>query len=81
MFKKKKEERKETLLCFTWFALQELLKVENCLVIVLLPKHNVSHHLRTNIWKKLGLYICSKEKVMVTIVVAVGQNKPALRLH
>lgn len=36
------------ILYCTWFALQELLKVENCLFIVLFPEHNVSHHLKTN---------------------------------
>ncbi len=40
----------ETWLCRTWFALQELLKVVNCLFIVLLPKHNVSHHLKGQIY-------------------------------
>lgn len=78
---KVKRKEREKWLCCTWFALQELLKVDNCLFVVLLPKHNVSHHLRTTRCEKLVLYISSKEKVTHTIAVAHRQNKPELRPH
>lgn len=42
------DEKKTIKKKITWFALQELLEVENGLFVVLFPEHDVSHHLRTD---------------------------------
>lgn len=45
-------KKRERWPCYTWCAFKQLLKMENCLLLVLLSKHNVCQHLRTNIFKK-----------------------------
>lgn len=46
--------------CCTRCALQELLKMENCLFIFLLPKHYVCQHLSTNMLKNRFLFMFQK---------------------
>lgn len=48
--------------CHTWFSLQQLLKVENRLLVVLFPKHQISHHLQT--WSREHRWsaACKKKK-------------------